>query len=427
MPDYYASPRWSNEIVDCSMPVTFDTYSVCSYGCLYCFSAYQRDLGHARAGYRHKDARPVNVEHVKRMFTDPDSSQFGEYIKRRHPIQWGGLSDQFDEFERQQGVTLELLRFFREIEYPICFSTKATWWTKDSRYRECFDGFPWFNVKFSIISLNEDQVHQVERGCPTTGERLEAMAEAAAFVGGGVTLRLRPFIIGMSNPRHQELITRAYEAGAVAVSTEFFCLEQRSPGGKAARYPAISTALGFDVEAFYRKYSRGSGYLRLNRNIKRRFVDEMQSTCDDLGMRFYVSDAHFKERCHNGSCCGLGPEWNYTRGQNCEALMIAKARGEVRWSEIAPHLAYTHGFLWQRAQGFNCNSSERCAMFDGFTMYDYLRYTWNHPTAGNRHTDCSRASCARIGSTRLGMWSTCGMGHGHDTGRYPLRHRSPMR
>jgi len=32
----YASPRWSQEILDCSMPMTFDTYSRCSYNCFYC-------------------------------------------------------------------------------------------------------------------------------------------------------------------------------------------------------------------------------------------------------------------------------------------------------------------------------------------------------------------------------------------------------
>jgi hypothetical protein len=51
-------------------------------------------------------------------------------------------------------------------------------------------------------------------------------------------------------------------------------------------------------------------------------------------MRFYVSDAHFKELCHNGSCCGLPPTWNYSRGQMCEALNICKRKGYVRWSDI---------------------------------------------------------------------------------------------
>lgn len=56
--------------------------------------------------------------------------------------------------------------------------------------------------------------------------------------------------------------------------------------------------------------------------------------CRDTGMRFYVSDAHWKDQCANGSCCGLGEGWNYSRGQLTEALIRAKKAGTVRWDEV---------------------------------------------------------------------------------------------
>ena len=155
-PQGYDSPRWSGEVLDCSMPMTFDTYSVCSYNCAYCFAANQKLLGQNRANYVSRIARSVNVEYVKQLFTGGGPpSQFDTYIAQRKALQWGGMSDPFDEHERKHGVTLELLRFFREIEYPICFSTKAAWWTKDERYAEVFRGAKHFNCKFSIITLDE--------------------------------------------------------------------------------------------------------------------------------------------------------------------------------------------------------------------------------------------------------------------------------
>ena len=48
----YGSPRWSGEICDCSMPLTFDTYSGCSYNCLYCFAYFQKS--HTTNGYKGK-------------------------------------------------------------------------------------------------------------------------------------------------------------------------------------------------------------------------------------------------------------------------------------------------------------------------------------------------------------------------------------
>ena len=139
----------------------------------------------------------MNPEKVKRIFTDPESSQFGEYVKQRRVFQWGGLSDQFDEFERKYGVTLDLLKFFKEINYPICFSTKAAWPFFDERYREVFRGQDNWNVKFSIITLDAAKAKKIEVGVPSPQDRLKAMREYTKLNKGGATLRLRPFIIGV--------------------------------------------------------------------------------------------------------------------------------------------------------------------------------------------------------------------------------------
>ena len=381
-PSGYNSPRWSNEVADCSMPMTFDTYSNCSYGCLYCFSQFQRGVGASKEGYFHKDAKSVSVNRLKRMFLEPDRSQFGAYIRARKVMQWGGLSDQFDEFERRYGVTLELLRFFREIDYPLCFSTKSTWWLDDRRYTELFEGNKNWNVKISIITLDEEKARRIERGVDSPQKRLEAIGKIAALNAGGATLRLRPFIIGVSTPSYEELIRRAGQMGATALSTEFMCVEQRSKSLNENIH-VFNELCGFDFMAFYRKYSPQSGYLRLNRNVKRPFIEKMKAICDEVGMRFYVSDAHFKEMCANGCCCGLPENFNYSRGQFCHALHLCKENGTVRFSEIKPEIdKLLGGFSWRKASGYNTNNSAKRAKFDGMTMADYMRWLWNSPSDG---------------------------------------------
>lgn len=380
---YYQSPRWSAEIADCSMPMTFDTYSNCAFGCMYCFSQFQRGIGESKEGYLRKDVNPVNVEHVKRMFLEPDkyAGQFANYIKQRRVMQWGGLSDQFDGYERKYGKTLELLRFFKEIDYPLCFSTKATWWTKDERYMSLVRGQKNWNFKFSIITLDEAKAREMERAVPSPMERLEAIRRIAEADAGGATLRLRPFIIGISTPTYLDLIKEAADRGASALSTEFMCVELRSPTLRD-NMPIFNRLCGFDFMEFYKKYSVSTGYLRLNRKVKAPFIYKMKEACDKYGMRFYVSDAHFKELCCNGSCCGLPPTWNYSRGQFCEALQIAKKNGRVFWKDIAPDIISLHSYDWGRAVGFNANSSEKRAKFMGMTMAEYMRWLWDNPQAG---------------------------------------------
>ena len=133
----YGSPRWTGEIADCSLPLTLDTYSNCSFGCVYCFSQYQRGIGKGKEEYKNKLVKCINVDKVKKIFSGEDTkSQFYKYVKDKRPIQYGGLSDQFDGYEKKYGQTYELLKYLREIDYPICFSTKSAWVFHDKKYRE---------------------------------------------------------------------------------------------------------------------------------------------------------------------------------------------------------------------------------------------------------------------------------------------------
>lgn len=379
----YLSPRWTGEIADCTLPLTFDTYSNCSFGCVYCFSQYQRGIGGGKEDYYAKKVTSVNPDKIKKIFSGEDKdSQFYDYIKTRRPIQWGGLSDQFDGFEKKYGVTYEILKYLREINYPICFSTKSAWVFHDEKYRELFKGADNWNVKFSIITLDENDAKKIEVGVPSPQKRLEAMREYNKLSKGGTTLRLRPFIVGVTDKTYLDLIKQAHEAGATAVTTEFFCLEIRSVNNAKEHYKTISECCGFDIVEFYKKYSSGNGYLRLNRKIKEKYIKNMQELCHSLGMRFYVSDAHFKEACDNCCCCALPPNWDYSRGNFSAALQIAKKTGEVRWSDIEGDMYYLINVPYGKAQGFNCNSSENRAMFYNMSMKDYLRYLWNAPNRG---------------------------------------------
>lgn len=179
-----------------------------------------------------------------------------------------------------------------------------------------------------------------------------------------------------------DLIHEAGQRGATALSTEFFCMEQRSNRLKEQRQ-LFKDLCGFDLFAFYKKYSVGCGYLRLNKKIKKPFFDKMKAVCDEYNMRFYVSDAHWKDMCHNGSCCGLPEDWNYSRGQFGEALQIAKKNGIVKYSDIREDIdKLLSGFLYKRAESFNTNSCEKRAHFEGMTMADYMRWLRNNPQSG---------------------------------------------
>lgn len=383
----YSSPRWSNEIPDCSMPMTFDTYSKCSYNCLYCFSFFQKS--HVLNGYITGAVRAVNPEKVKNLFecamrndtehVSKTEAQFFPYIQARKIMQWGGLADEFDEWERRYGITLDLLRYFDEIDYPLSLSTKATWWTKDERYMSLFAKHTHnWHVKISIITASDEKSRRMEKGVDPTSERLAAM-KRLTDIGVHVTLRLRPYIIGLSDD-YRELILKAHEAGADSVTTEFFCMESRADDRLKKRYAAMSEIVGYDVHKFYMENSRQNGYKRLSRKIKNPVVKDMKEYVHSLGMRFHVSDAHCRDCNDACNCCGVPPEWSVSQEGNIgQAIIIAREKGEVSWSDISESIEKLFGFNWADSASFNTGSNRKRAERYSMSMAEWLHNNWNDP------------------------------------------------
>ena len=385
MKGYYEAPRWSGELLDCSMPMTFDTYSNCAFNCMYCFSFFQRAVGDTAEAYLSNKVKAVNIEHIKRMFTDPDNhgGQFASYIKHRIPMQWGGLSDGFDYYERKFGKSLELLTFFNSINYPLSISTKGTWFVDDPRYIAQIEGRENIHWKVSIITLDEKVAHKIEAGVPTPMERFETLRKLSAFSGGKTTLRFRPFIIGVSDDYIEQMCELAADSKCYSVTTEFMCIESRASGTAAARFEKIGDVIGYDLLDYYSENSvRSSGLMRLNYELKRPYIERFKKACKANGLKFFVSDCHLKGQSEHASCCGMPPVGelaNYSKGQFTHAMMIAKQKGWVRWNDIADEAAkILKPIPFYQAAGFNANTRLR-AMRRYQSMFDYMRMIWDNP------------------------------------------------
>jgi DNA repair photolyase len=388
----YNSPRWSWEILDCAMPMTFDTYSNCAHQCLYCFAFFQRAVGNSKAEYLHHKVRSVNVDRVKRMFTDPDKSagQFGWYIKNKMVLQWGGLSDGFDWYEKKFRKSLELLKFFREIDYPVSISTKGTWFLDDPEYIEAFTDARNVQMKYSIITTDPKAAKKIEAGCPSPAERFRALARLKEMGVGITTVRFRPYVIGMSDLCVEDIFKQSEAAGVDSLTSEFLCLESRSSNTAAERYRLIGEITGFG-DGLFRFYKENSsavaGLLRLNYDLKRPHFERMEALAEKHGIDFYVSDAHHKERSAGAGCCGLpndgGPLSNINRGQYAEAIQIAKRKGVVYFSDIEPLAQGLKNIPYKTAEGFNQGTSKHRARRHFMNMLDYMKEIWNTPRDPN--------------------------------------------
>ena len=302
---HYGSPRVSTEYMDVTMPFTFDQYNHCGHNCLYCFSFIQRGDNPSTKtnefGYM-SEIKAVSIKKVKDMFLGkyPNNPHYKAFIKRRFVLHWGGLSDPFCPLDDKFSVGYELMKFFAEINYPVIFSTKGIRMVS-GRYAEILGNKKvrkQKNFAFQIsITMNDEKLSkQIERGVPSTSERLKAMKQLSDW-GYWTTLRLSPFIIGATDIGLERLIKRAAEAGACDLSTRFMCLQSKASKVFTKRFDAISEMIGFDMVNYFRKLSpteRGS-YLRLNREIKARYFKPLVLYAKKYNIELHSFDPDFRD------------------------------------------------------------------------------------------------------------------------------------
>lgn len=402
MVKYYGSPRISNEAIDCAYPITFDTTSKCAHRCSYCFAKYFKDNNPSLKG-KPSSINPINFKHFEKMMRGelPENPYYKNFIRHKFPLHCGGLSDCMDSWEKQNGVTLKVLKLMAELNYPFIISTKGILMAEGEYYEVLKKAAPNKNFifQFSIITNNSDKCKMLEDGCPTSDERFAAMKKISDL-GYWCVLRLRPFIIGASDDGLDELFKKASDAGCRALSTEFYCYDIRVTGEGLKMYDAVSKVIGFNIKNYYKKLSpqeRG-GYMRLNRDVKEKYVKWMWKLCKIHGMQFNISDPDFKELNQSGSCCGIPStkeEYNsdcvnWSRGQLTYVLTQLMKRHLSGEKDIELHIEDVLNLIpnkWNEdpklwGDSLKCWASDVCKK--GMTHKDEFIQTWNNTrSAGN--------------------------------------------
>ena len=284
-----------------------------------CFAYMQKSNNPSFSGKLHT----LNADNmISTLRGKPKGSrkQFYEHFyKKRFVLHWGGLADPFCNFEKANDVGYKIIKALAEDAYPTLFSFKgsAVFRPKFVKLFEKYADKKSFGFQVSIIAPRDDVSREIEVGVPVTSKRIKAI-KMLSDMGYYTVLRLRPFIIGVSDDGLDELLHKCKDAGIKAISTEFIALDMRSNTMLMKRYKRIGELMGVgkkNVMKYFKDLSpseRG-GYLRLNRLVKERFVKQMYTFCLKNDILFACSDPDFKELNMSGSCCGLPDDYKENR------------------------------------------------------------------------------------------------------------------
>lgn len=324
----YSSPRVSSELPDCSLPMTFDQYNYCSLGCLYCFAYFFKTNNPA---INKVELKAVDPEAFTLMLLGKSQLNAGKlfhkhFFSKRFVLHWGGLADPFCSFEAANGVGLKIIHALGRTKYPTLFSFKGNTIFQPSYVKE-FERWAHqqnFAFQISMVTGSDTVGREVEIGVPLPSVRLKAI-KMLSDMGYWTVLRLRPFIIGITDEGLDDLLERALAAGIKGISAEFMAIDGRANKGMKTRYEYLSKLIGVDnlIRHFgdLSPKERG-GYMRLNRLVKEPYVQKLYTFCKKHGLVLGISDPDFKELNTSGSCCAMpdkfpaNPEMtNWSRSQ----------------------------------------------------------------------------------------------------------------
>jgi len=396
----YSGIRLTSDGFDCALPVTIDSHSMCSYACSYCFS--EQLAGHVAS--KEKPIGQMSLKQLENIFSGKGGKMGGiirkalKYDNRNSggfpcPVQLGGINDPCDNIERQQGWLLEFMRLAIKYSQPVRISTKGTL-LREKDYLKMLSKAPHlFWVAFSINTIDDERAARVDIRAPAPSDRLKTMKVLSEELGIKTSLRCRPIYPGLtdSTPKHpqawKELLDRAKEAGAYAISYECGFVPMRFTKVQQKKWENMEKVLGVPLKRVYKELGKSQVCLRPSYLWVEQIMHAIKERAVENGLQVGVSDPCWKQLSQHGCCCGIPPDdevfGNWERENATNAVVKARDAKKdkdrvIRLKDIIPEWAY------------DTLMSSMCNMGAGpktvfakrhFTWADKLKEIWNDPGA----------------------------------------------
>jgi DNA repair photolyase len=386
----YNGVRLTADGFDCALPVTIDSHSSCAYECLYCFS--DNIIGHSNHNIQLGRTSLAMVEGIFSGREGQAADKFRKalrYDKRNAdgwacPVQLGGLCDPCDSIEQNSGWLLEFMRMVTKYKQPVRMSTKGAIFQIPEYFQAITRRPEQFWVAFSIMCNDDHLIEQVDRLTPNTTLRLATMKKLSA-AGVSTSLRLRPVIQGITDYKrgHIDLIKRAADAGAKAISYEVMFYPMTVPKANKWKYARLNTLAGVDLAAQYKKFGRSMACMRPSYKYTEDIMHEIAEVAHSVGLTVGVSDPVWKQLSDVGCCCGITPTdkvfGNWEPENMTNAIVVARDGKDKRihLRDIVPPWA-----LDTRMIDLCAGKVGPTAVYQNRhkTWADNLRVIWNNPS-----------------------------------------------
>ena len=317
----------------CGLPFRLDSYAGCSFNCTYCFARL-------RGGFKHsRKLRPASPDKIITKFKNamrmPDiaTGLISELIRNRTPVHFGGMSDPFQPIERDLGISLKILKYLCEINYPMVISTRSTL-LSSPKYLEVIKDSQSVVIQFSFSTTKDEKSEIVE---PYANKPSQIMRSIETLSNHGIntTVRWQPYIPGFSETP-SDFITSISNLGVKHLGFEHLKLpmERSNP-----LWNRLKNNLNYDISRFY--MDQGCQYdgreLILNAAVKLPTILQVKKELERHSITFGAADNELQYLSETNCCCSgvdqFGGFNNWNKFQISHA--IKKSEGnEISFSLI---------------------------------------------------------------------------------------------
>lgn len=327
--DYHSPLAVNNQLYFCAVPFRMDSYSGCSFKCSYCFvrSAELTSASRKNHGNHIIAAEDKEIKRMMNLALDTNETREDiniEWLRRRVPIHWGGMSDPFQPIEKKYNVSLKILEYVNWYQYPVVISTKGIMCSQEP-YLSLL-GKSKVMVQTSLVCDNDKFIKVLEPGAYSATERLKSI-EKMSNAGIYTAVRIQPVIpnsiVEWDMPK---FFKRLSDIGVRHVVTEGFKLPARNPDCAEAIRQIAPEA----IELYNSPDIKFEGFEKLLPSYRKwKYVKLARNLCLEYGMTFGAGDNDMRDFGTTISCCGTDNlpgfenQWKY---QASNAAFIAKEK-----------------------------------------------------------------------------------------------------
>jgi len=355
--------KGGTKLMTCGMSFKVDLYSGCIHDCCYC---YAKHLVTMYSKWK-TDPNKLNLRLLEQMFKDAfeNNKQGNVYdlMRKRFALRAGSLTDNFQEADLEYRSGLKLLQLLDKYNYPCIINTKGVIITKPE-YLGLLKNLAKKQlviVQYSLISLNEQLLKELEPGAPSPKERLNAL-RILADNGIPTQIRIAPYIPWVTKD-YEELIKEAKKAGCKAIIVEFLRIPPKKANEEKSTNEIIYNATkkvfgeGIDLWERYKKEDGKlhHGYMKFPYKKRKEVYLKLKALIEKQGMDFYVCnelDPSLNEKPVECACC-CGVEnykgfKNFNTASSNKIYKMLKEKGKVSLEDIKNNLTSLDWDLFER-------------------------------------------------------------------------------